>query len=45
MRSGSTWVLRAEARDEAGLLLAYATTTWKLLKTAARAATPRETLA
>jgi uncharacterized protein (TIGR00369 family) len=45
LRRGGTWFLRAEARDEAGLLLAYATSTWKLLKTAARAATSRETSA
>ncbi len=35
LRRGGTWVLRAEARDEAGELVAYATSTWKLLKSAA----------
>lgn len=42
LRRGGTWFLRAGARDEAGLLLAYATSTWKLLKTAGGAVTPRE---
>ncbi|WP_207538820.1 PaaI family thioesterase [Sabulicella rubraurantiaca] len=42
LRRGGTWFLRAEARDDAGQLVAYATSTWKLLKTADRAATPKE---
>ena len=32
MRRGGTWFLRAEARDAAGTLLAFASSTWKLLK-------------
>jgi uncharacterized protein (TIGR00369 family) len=32
LRRGGTWFLRAEARDEAGALVAFATSTWKLLK-------------
>ncbi|GGJ04612.1 PaaI family thioesterase [Neoroseomonas lacus] len=40
LRRGGTCFLRAEARDDAGLLIAYATSTWKLLKTAERAAKP-----
>ncbi len=32
LRQGGTWFLRAEARDEEGGLIAYATSTWKLLK-------------
>lgn len=32
MRQGGTWFLRAEARDDEGTLLAFATSTWKLLK-------------
>jgi uncharacterized protein (TIGR00369 family) len=32
LRRGGTWFLQAEARDEAGTLLAFATATWKLLK-------------
>jgi acyl-coenzyme A thioesterase PaaI-like protein len=43
LRRGGTWFLRAEARNEGGQLLAYATSTWKLLKTAAQAAPPKET--
>jgi uncharacterized protein (TIGR00369 family) len=43
LRRGGTWFLRAEARSEGGQLLAYATSTWKLLKTAAQAAPPKET--
>lgn len=43
LRQGGTWFLRAEARDAAGGLIAYATSTWKLLKTANQAATPKET--
>jgi len=45
LRRGGTWFLRADARDETGQLLAHATSTWKLLKTAARAAVPQETSA
>lgn len=43
LRRGGTWFLKAEARDEAGHLLAFATATWKLLKTATKAAHPKET--
>ena len=32
LRRGGTWFLRAEARDEDGTLIAFATSTWKLLK-------------
>jgi uncharacterized protein (TIGR00369 family) len=32
LRRGGTWFLRAEARDEAGTLVAFATSTWRLLK-------------
>ena len=32
LRQGGTWFLRAEARDQEGTLVAYATSTWKLLK-------------
>ena len=32
LRQGGTWFLRAEARDQEGGLIAYATSTWKLLK-------------
>jgi uncharacterized protein (TIGR00369 family) len=32
LRRGGTWFLRADARDEAGALVAFATSTWKLLK-------------
>ncbi|MGE0222503.1 MAG: PaaI family thioesterase [Acetobacteraceae bacterium] len=32
MRRGGTWFLRAEARDEAGELIAFATSTWRLLR-------------
>lgn len=32
LRQGGTWFLRAEARDQDGTLIAYATSTWKLLK-------------
>lgn len=39
LRRGGTWFLRAEARDAAGTLVAYATSTWRLLKTAPHAAT------
>jgi uncharacterized protein (TIGR00369 family) len=35
LRRGGTWFLKAEARDAAGGLVAYATSTWKLLKPAA----------
>jgi uncharacterized protein (TIGR00369 family) len=42
LRRGGTWFLRAEARNEGGHLLAYATSTWKLLKTPAQAS-PKET--
>lgn len=43
LRRGGTWFLRAEARTEARALLAYATSTWKLLKTTTEAATSQET--
>ena len=44
MRRGGTWFLRAEARDASGGTVAFATSTWKLLKTtAAKAATTEET--
>ena len=32
LRRGGTWFLRAEARDAEGTLVAFATSTWKLLK-------------
>lgn len=32
LRRGGTWFLRAEARDTAGTLIAFATSTWKLLR-------------
>jgi len=32
LRQGGTWFLRAEARDQDGTLIAFATSTWKLLK-------------
>ncbi len=32
MRRGGTWFLRAEARDDQGTLIAFATSTWKLLR-------------
>ena len=32
IRRGGTWFLRAEARGQDGTLLAFATSTWKLLK-------------
>lgn len=32
LRRGGTWFLRAEARDGEGALIAFATSTWKLLK-------------
>lgn len=32
MRRGGTWFLRAEARGDDGTLIAFATSTWKLLK-------------
>ena len=32
LRRGGTWFLRAEARDGANALIAFATSTWKLLK-------------
>lgn len=32
LRRGGTWFLRAEARDGEGALVAFATSTWKLLK-------------
>ena len=35
LRRGGTWFLRAEARDAEDTLLAFATSTWKLLKRAA----------
>jgi uncharacterized protein (TIGR00369 family) len=35
LRRGGTWFLRAEARNAEGALVAYATSTWKLLKSAA----------
>lgn len=37
LRRGGTWFLRAEARTEDGALVAYATSTWKLLKRPAAA--------
>ncbi|MBN8874300.1 MAG: PaaI family thioesterase [Rhodospirillales bacterium] len=42
LRRGGTWFLRAEARAEGGELLAYATSTWKLLKTAPKAVPPKD---
>lgn len=36
MRRGGTWFLRAEARDSDGALVAFATSTWKLLKRPAK---------
>ncbi len=36
LRRGGTWFLRAEARDSAGTLIAYATSTWKLLRRVAK---------
>jgi uncharacterized protein (TIGR00369 family) len=32
LRRGGIWFLRAEAHDKTGALVAYATSTWKLLK-------------
>jgi uncharacterized protein (TIGR00369 family) len=32
LRQGGTWFLRAEARGDDGALVAFATSTWKLLK-------------
>jgi hypothetical protein len=32
MRRGGTWFLRAEARDDADTLIAFATSTWQLLR-------------
>lgn len=32
LRRGGTWFLRADARDSDGTLIAYATSTWKVLK-------------
>ena len=32
LRKGGTWFLRAEARGSDGTLIAFATSTWKLLK-------------
>jgi len=32
LRRGGTWFLRSEARDQDGTLIAFATSTWKLLK-------------
>jgi uncharacterized protein (TIGR00369 family) len=32
LRRGGTWFLRAEARDAEGTLVAFATSTWKLLR-------------
>lgn len=44
MRRGRIWFLRAEARDASGATVAFATSTWKLLRTtAAKAATTEET--
>ena len=41
LRRGGTWFLKAEARDTAGGLIAFATSTWKFLKKPApKAATP-----
>jgi uncharacterized protein (TIGR00369 family) len=40
LRRGGTWFLRAEARDAAGELIAFATSTWKLLKRPAPLAVP-----
>ncbi len=36
LRRGGTWFLRAEARHESGTLIAYATSTWKVLKRPSR---------
>lgn len=38
LRRGGTWFLRAEARDAEGTLVAYATSTWKVLRKPAAAA-------
>jgi uncharacterized protein (TIGR00369 family) len=32
LRRGGTWFLRAEARDAEGVLVAFATSTWKILR-------------
>ncbi len=45
LRRGGTWFLRADARDAEGALIAFATSTWKLLRkpasnTAAHRGTP-----
>lgn len=37
LRRGGTWFLRAEARDSANTLIAYATSTWKVLKAPGKA--------
>lgn len=42
LRRSSTWFLRAEARNAEGMLVAYATSTWKLLKSATAKITRRE---
>lgn len=38
LRRGGTWFLKAEARDSANELIAYATSTWKVLKAPRKAA-------
>jgi hypothetical protein len=44
MRRGGIWFLRAEACDASGAPVAFATSTWKLLRmTAGKAATTEET--
>ena len=35
LRRGGTWFLRAEAREAEGTLIAFATSTWKILRTPA----------
>jgi uncharacterized protein (TIGR00369 family) len=44
MRRGGIWFLRAEVRDASGAMVAFATSTWKLLRTtAAKVAITEET--
>ena len=41
LRRGGTWFLRAEARDAEGTLVAFATSTWRLLRKTAPNAAPQ----